>query len=274
MLETITIFGKEIGMYGIMAVLGLAVVSFAAYRLINRRVSFYSEDMALLMLFAVLGLFFGAHIMCGITHTADIIKLFSLIGRIPFMEFMAVLFGQYLGGMVFYGGLIGCIIVLLIYTRKKERILRDTIFDTFAVVIPLFHAFGRIGCFLAGCCYGVPSHFGFIVENNVGNPDINGVRRLPVQLIESFCCLLIFIFLLTLYRRRKMEGKLIFVYLLVYPAARFILEFFRGDAVRGFIFGLSTSQFLSLIFIVTASVLLVWKRHKTDKEMEVSDGIH
>lgn len=267
MFETITIFGKEIGMYALMALLGLLVAGFAAYRLINRRITFFPEDYILLMLFVCIGLFIGAHIMCGITHTSDIIRLFSLIGKIPFADFMVVLFGQYLGGMVFYGGLIGCLIVLLIYVRKKDQIFRETVFDAFAVSIPLFHVFGRIGCFLAGCCYGVPSHFGFITNSNVGNPDINGVRRLPVQLIESFCCLLIFLVLIYLFRKEKLKGRLILVYLLIYPVTRFVLEFWRGDAIRGFIFGISTSQFISLILIIVSlSVLFIkWNRNRQEE---------
>ena len=78
--------------------------------------------------------------------------------------------------------------------------------------------------------------------------------RLPVQLFESALNLLIFLFILYLFKKSIMTDKLIFVYMLVYPVVRFTLEFFRGDEIRGFLFGLSTSQWISILLFVTAII--------------------
>ena len=108
------------------------------------------------------------------------------------------------------------------------------------------HGFARIGCFLAGCCYGVECEFGFTAHGNDLVPAVNDVSRFPVQLLESLGCFLIFFLILYLYRKGKLTGRLLFVYLGVYAVLRFCDEFLRGDAIRGFIFGLSTSQFISI----------------------------
>ena len=136
------------------------------------------------------------------------------------------------------------------------------------MLTPLFHIFGRIGCFLAGCCYGIESDFGFTVHNNHLNPSINDVNRLPVPLIEAACNLLIFLFILYLFKKDKMRDKLIYVYMIIYPVVRFTLEFFRGDEYRGFLFGLSTSQWISIILFVFAIVMLIIKRNKPERSKE------
>ena len=129
----------------------------------------------------------------------------------------------------------------------------------YAVLVPLFHAFGRVGCFLGGCCYGIESEFGFTTHTNTNIPSINGVNRFPVQLLESGCNLIIFFILLTLFRKRIMEKRLIWIYLLIYPVVRFCDEFLRGDVYRGFLLGLSTSQWVSIILFGVAVVVLVRK---------------
>ena len=94
----------------------------------------------------------------------------------------------------------------------------------------------------------------FTVHGNTINPELNDVNRLPIQLIEAGLNLLIFLLIFYLFKKSKMTDKLIFVYMLVYPVVRFTLEFFRGDAIRGFLFGLSTSQWISILLFVTAII--------------------
>ena len=87
------------------------------------------------------------------------------------------------GGSVFYGGLLGGILAGAVYLRRKGRPL-DLWASLTAPAIPLFHVFGRVGCFLGGCCYGLPSAWGFVYRYSPV-AEANGVSRFPVQLVEA-----------------------------------------------------------------------------------------
>ena len=157
--------------------------------------------------------------------------------------------GIFIGAHIVYG------ITHLDLIIKAFQNIGELWFDKFRDVI--IYAIGGMvfyGGFLGGCCYGIESPFGFTVHGNTINPDINDVNRLPVQLFESALNLLIFLFILYLFKKSIMTDKLIFVYMLVYPVVRFTLEFFRGDEIRGFLFGLSTSQWISILLFVTAII--------------------
>ena len=246
-------FGKNIGTYGLCAVLGLVCCGWVAC-LLAKRLAVGYEDVILIMVVVGVSLVMGGHFLYGITNAKILFELFAKASFLTIGQFVACL-GLCFGGMVFYGGFLGACIGLLIYTRFSKSVERRIAFDLFAVCIPLFHMFGRIGCFLSGCCYGTESKFGFVIHGNTLVPEVNDVRRLPVPLIEGACNLVIFLVLLRLFHKGKEKGKMIFYYMLMYPAVRFVLEFFRGDAIRGFLFGLSTSQWISIGLLAVA----VWK---------------
>lgn len=266
MFQSITVFGKEFGTYGIMAVIGIAACLLVGYFLIKRcHVDMF--DFVLIMVAVFAGMAVGASLVYGISNIKVLIFAFSHldeIGTAGLWDFLVYSFG----GMVFYGGYIGGAIALLIYTRasREMRPKRDGLLDIYAVLVPLFHGFGRIGCFLGGCCYGVESDFGFTVHNNTLNPSINDVNRLPIQLIESACNFILFGVLLYLFIKHIMEKRLIYLYMLTYPVIRFVTEFFRGDTYRGFFFGLSTSQWISIFLILFSLVMLPRKNRQLKVE--------
>ncbi len=247
------VLGRRVGSYSICAIIGLLLCGVLACHLAKRFQVAY-EDVILLMVVIGVSLLIGGHILFGITNTNKLIALFQNASSYSFKQFVTYL-GMCFGGMVYYGGFLGACVGLLVYTKYSKQVERKIAFDLYAVCIPLFHVFGRIGCFLSGCCYGMESSFGFVVHGNDLIPEINDVRRLPVPLIEATCNLVIFFILLRLFLKGKESGKVIFYYMLIYPVVRFILEFFRGDAVRGFLFGLSTSQWISIGLFAVA----IWK---------------
>ena len=247
------VLGRQIGSYSICALVGLLLCGVVACKLAVRFKVAY-EDVILLMVVIGVSLLIGGHVLFGITNTNKLIALFQNASSYNFKQILTYL-GMCFGGMVYYGGFLGGCVGLLIYTKYNRIVERKIAFDLFAVCVPLFHVFGRIGCFLSGCCYGMESSFGFVVHGNTLIPEINDVRRLPVPLIEAVCNLVIFFILLRLFKKGKENGKMIFYYMLIYPVVRFVLEFFRGDAIRGFLFGLSTSQWISIGLFVVA----VWK---------------
>ena len=255
MFPTIDIFGHTIGTYTICAAIGILLCAVVGYLLIRKKDGVCIDDLIVTAVFIVVGMVLGGHVIFAITNTAKIIALFQNMGKYSFIDFVQILFGSYLGGMVFYGGVLGGLLALHLVCKHSQFGHPDVMYDMYAVCIPLFHVFGRIGCFLGGCCYGVECKLGFTVHGNTLNPGINDVNRFPVQLVEAACNLIIFIVLLTLHRKKKFEHRLLVVYFFIYPIVRFILEFFRGDEIRGFLFGLSTSQIISIILLISALVI-------------------
>jgi phosphatidylglycerol:prolipoprotein diacylglycerol transferase len=135
----------------------------------------------------------------------------------------------------------------------------------FAPGIALGHVIGRFGCLFAGCCFGRPTTVPWAITfhnefaaRNVGTT--LDVPLHPTQLYEAAAELLILGFLLMFERKgRPYPGRTFWAYMLLYAVSRFIIEFYRGDP-RGEMFGVSTSQFISLILAPLSIVMLFWLR--------------
>jgi len=178
-------------------------------------------------------------------------------------------------GGVFYGGLLFALVTSVILMRIYRLPWRKTA-DAFAPGIAVGHAIGRLGCFSAGCCWGKPTDSWIGVRFTQKANELTGVpidsALVPTQLIEAVVNLLIFVFLLWLTKRRRFEGQVIFAYLMIYSVARFIIEFWRADP-RGELFGLSTSQLVSVVMFPLALLLTIyyWRRNKnSSQKSEVS----
>ncbi|MBD5156630.1 MAG: prolipoprotein diacylglyceryl transferase [Butyrivibrio sp.] len=273
MFPTFEFMGKTIGVYGLCSIAGLVVAGTVMYNLVKKK-GIYAQDITLLAVAVAVGMFVGGHIVYGITHIPEIIDLFKNMPRYTAREFWRALGGCF-GGMVFYGGLIGSFICIAVFKKFQiaANLQKTNIMDAYSVVVPLFHVFGRIGCFLGGCCYGIESSFGFIVTGNQLSPGVNDVRRFPVQLVEAGCNLIIFLVLLVLYKKGRAKDKLIYIYLLIYPAVRFGLEFLRGDEIRGFLFGLSTSQWISIGLFAFSVISLVIKSRQGQKSADGAEDM-
>src|SRR5262245_45716372 len=169
-------------------------------------------------------------------------------------------------GGVFYGGLLAALgVAILLVKRYQLRIW--TTADLFAPGIALGHVVGRLGCLMAGCCYGTPTSMPWAITftnplaaSNVGTP--LGIPLHPTQLYDAGAELLILGVLLATERRGKpFEGRTFWLYMLLYGISRFIVEFYRGDD-RGVIMGVSTSQFVSLLVVPLAIVMLLRLRRR------------
>jgi phosphatidylglycerol---prolipoprotein diacylglyceryl transferase len=164
-------------------------------------------------------------------------------------------------GGVFYGGLIAAVGVALWYLRRHKMPMW-TVTDVFAPGIALGHVIGRLGCLFAGCCFGRPTDVPWAItftnqyaQQNVGTP--LGRPLHPTQLYEAGAELLILgILLITERKGRPFPGRTFWSYLLFYGISRFIIEFYRGD-IRGTVGDFSTSQFVSLIIVPLAIIMLV-----------------
>jgi len=207
------------------------------------------------------GIFAGIGGILG-AKTLSILTSLNLIVsyKIPFVDIIR-------NGFVFYGGLIGGAAGIFIYAKSyKLSVVRY--FDLFAPGVPLGHAFGRIGCLMSGCCYGVPVSGGFsVVYISAADPATPlKTPLLPVQLIEACLLLIIYAAAELVFYKSKRFGIASVVYLSAYSAARFALEFLRADAERGMLFGLSTSQYISLlIFVVCVAAVIYGLKKENDK---------
>ena len=168
-------------------------------------------------------------------------------------------------GMVFYGGLLGGILGIFIISRKRKRNFFEFT-DLFAPCFCVAHAFGRIGCLLVGCCYGVATgettQFGLCTYNGAcAVKYADGTMRLPVPLMEAIFLLLLCGVLVLIYRREKRLGRSTGWYLVLYAIWRFVIEMFRGDIKeRGGFGGLFTSQWISIVILLAGVLVLLLVR--------------
>ena len=165
-------------------------------------------------------------------------------------------------GGVFYGGLIGAFPVAWWYARKHALPPWRTA-DVLAPAVAIGQAIGRLGCFAAGCCYGRPAEVPWAVtfrdsyaSRTVGTPLDTPLH--PTEIYEAIACLAIFFLLAQVARRKRFDGQVTLAYVLLYGIARFVIEFYRGDAVRGSVFGgwLSTSQFIAILMAIAVALAL------------------
>jgi phosphatidylglycerol:prolipoprotein diacylglycerol transferase len=155
-------------------------------------------------------------------------------------------------GFVFYGSLLTTIPLMLWYFRMI-KVPALGMLDIMAIVTTIVHGCGRIGCFMAGCCYGLPtdSFLGVIFSDPYCQAEPLNIPLHPTQLYEATFIFLLLIFLVVLKRRKSFNGQLFLIYLITYAIGRGIIEFYRGDLERGFLFNgfISNSQLISLCVI-------------------------
>ncbi len=253
MLPYVEIFGVSLPMYGIISIIGVFASGLVALGICKKR-KVDKYDFIFTALVAGFGLLVGAHLLYAITRAEDIITIFGDYSYYrDIWDFLGNLW-SIVSGMVFYGGLYGGLLAGFLFAKSRRYPLAD-MSDLFAVAIPLFHAFGRVGCFFAGCCYGMKWEHG-IAGRVLTQGMRESAKRLPVQLVEAMCLVVIFFVMLWLCSKNRLKGRLIFVYLIIYAVVRFTLEFFRGDEIRGRLWIFSTSQWISLTTLVWVGLYL------------------
>ncbi len=247
----VRVFGeKYISVYGLLGIIGFLFGGL--YLLIickKKHIPF--EDVLYVYIWSGIFCVIGAKLLYIVLDIGNIFNAFAMGGEYLKNYISSVLSG----GLVFYGGLIGgfCGAILGVkFFKYDARKMMSILIPT----VPLIHGFGRIGCNMVGCCYGVRinNHFGKMYTNSLYAP--NNVYLFPVQLIESICNFLIFAVLayiiFTTSEEKVKNSKAVEIYLILYSTIRFILEFFRGDELRGRFLVFSTSQWISIILFIIA----------------------
>lgn len=167
-------------------------------------------------------------------------------------------------GFVVYGGIITGVLTGYIYTRIKKLSFAQY-FDLVMPEIAIAQGFGRIGCFLAGCCYGAETDLFCGVIFPEGSLAPSGVKLLPTQLFMSAGDFLIALALILFARKNKVDGNVGAGYLILYGVGRFLIEFLRND-VRGSVGALSTSQFISIFIVAIGVGVFVWNTMRARKK--------
>lgn len=237
----------KVYMYGLMIAIGIL----AAYWHAEKKVKALGKDPKRLewLVFSILaGGFAGAKILYWITRLPDIPSDPSILTNLG-------------DGWVVYGGIIGGLIAGWFYCRQHVM----NFWEWFDLIIPdvaLAQGFGRIGCFFAGCCYGIetPSHIGLVFPEGSLAPA--GVPLFPSQLVMSAFDFALFFFLEWFSKKKKFNGEVGAVYLIAYSFGRFAIEFFRGDMVRGVVNGLSTSQYIAIVTGLAGILFIILGRKK------------
>lgn len=261
MLPVVQVLGRDIAMYGVFSVIGIFLGIYVA----NLRRELYGIekiDVLFGACYAGIGLFIGAKLLYIITILPIIINSIDRLIKEP-----NLIISIFTGGLVFYGGLIGAFIGFYLYCKKYKISLINMI-ELYVPSIPLIHGFGRIGCFFAGCCYGIEYNgiLHVIFHKSVVAP--NETPLFPVQLVESLINFIVFFILVIYAKKPRRTGIVLGSYLMYYGIIRFILEFLRGDIERGVVLGVSTSQWISLL-ILPMAFYLICKGNKLKLHKEI-----
>lgn len=243
--------------YGLWLAVGMVTALFAASRLAVRD-GLPKERIYDLGLWTLIGGLLGSKLLMFFVD--DNVQIFSL-------DFLR-------SGGVYYGGLIGGFLAVAVLIRWYKLPFWK-VADAFAPAVALGQAFGRQGCFAAGCCWGKPTdwwwgvHFTEKGNEYTGVPIAENVHLHPTQLIESFTMLAVFGLLVWLHRNKKFDGQVLIAYGIIYAIFRFLIEFIRDDP-RGDLMGLtsatglSTSQLVSLLVAGASIIFMIMRLRSTN----------
>lgn len=251
MYPEINIFGITIPSYGLMISIGVVMMVLVMFYYF-KKINLDDKSIDRLIIATAIGGFFmylSAMFFDALWHNLD---TWHKTGKFVWEWW----------GITFSGGLVGGVIAYFIaywFFFKKERYNIIYYFNFIITGVVIAHAFGRIGCFLAGCCYGKETTSWLGIDYPVQDI-INGVYKdvahvYPTQLFEAGFLFILFFVLFFVIKKHQLR-----YYLLSYGTFRFILEFFRGDSRGNTIFGfLSPSQFLSIIMIIIGVLLIFFE---------------
>lgn len=234
-------------MYGLMILVGI-ICCFVVLHLFSKRMGVNKQAVSFYEILALLS------IVVGFLSAALFQGVYNVIDGRDFFD----------GGITFLGGLIGgaatFILISLYGSNKTIKAELPKILLIAPMCISIAHAFGRVGCYFAGCCYGLPSEKYGVVFTAHAEP----ISVLPTNMYEAIFLFILFGALLTLTLLKKENFNMI-VYLISYGIFRFVLEFFRADERGQLLFFITPSQTWSLLMVVLGVALIVYPYIKARK---------
>lgn len=241
--------------YGLMIAIGVI----CAFYISDKRAAKFGLDSDVVFRLGMMALIsgmLGAKLLYILINIRSILQMGSLLTAIR-------------EGFVVYGGIIAGVVCCYIYCKVKKYSLAEY-FDLIIPTIALAQGFGRIGCLLAGCCYGkeTDSIIGITFHNSPYAP--NNVKLMPTQIMSSigdFLNFAILIIISNACKKYNKKGLITAIYLILYSIGRYIIELFRGDIERGSVGVFSTSQFISVFILIIGVALLIYalKQNKANQ---------
>jgi phosphatidylglycerol:prolipoprotein diacylglycerol transferase len=240
--------------YGLFVALGFTVGLLVMIR-IGRTQGFSSQQIMdvgfIIIVWAVIGsrlTYVLINFSYYITHPIDIFKIWQ-------------------GGLVFSGGLIAVVLGMSWYIRRHHLSFWK-IGDLCGPAVAIGASVGRIGCFMAGCCYGRPTDlkWGIVFTHPQSLAPLN-ISLHPTQIYHSLTNLIIFVVLMVLHTRKKYDGQVFLWFLILHSVARLFIERFRGDN-RGMIPGtdMSATQLVTILILIGSVVMLYILKSRKEKE--------
>jgi len=227
----IHIFGKPIYWYGVMTALGFLAAVFQ-WSWLGKKQGYPSGLASEIGIWIMVSGILGARLAYVIANGSEYIEDPLQIVRID------------QGGLIYYGGFIGAFLGIVCLARRKNEPLWR--FGDFVITaVPLGHAIGRVGCFLNGCCYGKECDLPWAVGNNH-----------PTPIYETIFNLVLYFFLVWYHGKKKRDGTVVAMYLIVYPIGRFFFEMTRGDERMKWM-GLTVAQEISIFLLLFGCLLWV-----------------
>ncbi len=246
----LNILGRQIPTYGLLICLGGLLANLIALFVAKKKQQDVN-DLIVLEAYAILGGYLGAKVLYVIVSYKEINW-----HRIMDVRYLSQIMR---GGFVFYGGvLLGVAFVIL--GGKLHKIDCRTYMKNFIFLVPFVHAFGRIGCYMSGCCYGIPYDKwpNVIFPENSFAP--SGVKLFPVQIVEAGFLFVIFL-VLGYWRFVRKSEYVVELYFILYGILRFLLEYCRADEARGTYLFFSTSQWISIVMVIAAVIVVRKRKH-------------
>lgn len=244
----------NINSWGLMLAIAVIIAIFGVGRLFQREG--YDQDIVLdMVLIMVVAGLIGSRLAYVLIYQWE-----------EFLQNPALLFALQDGGisgLVWYGALILGFLSFIIYIRWK-RLDGWKLVDMFVPYVALGYALVRIGCFLAGCCYGEATSCGL----GVVFPNVDSLPRHPTQLYSSLLNFILFAFLLWYFPRRKFAGEVLALYIGGYAIYRFIIEFLRESVIFYGVFTLG--QVFSALLLISAVVLYWWRSQSASGDLNKS----
>ncbi len=236
--------------YGVMIAVGILAASWLATKLCKEYKLDYENIDSFIIFVIVIGYAFSKLTYCLTVFDQFLSDPLSVLGS---------------GGWVVYGGILGGLLAALIWCKWKKWKFMDY-FQVLMPCVSLAQGFGRIGCFFAGCCGGAVTDAWYGIQFPATSLAWNTTQKIiPTQLLSSVGDFLIFAFLMYNLKKGKHPEDTGAWYLILYSVGRFLIEFLRGDLIRGGIGPFSTSQFISL-FVVVLGAYMIWNRQRKEEK--------
>lgn len=202
----------------------------------SKNLGFKKEEKIGLLAYVVLGSIFGGKYFSFFTDYKKYNGIFN---------FLKV-------GLSSYGAVLGILLILFIFSKQFKKNFKELVYIHLPA-IPLMYGIGKIGCFLAGCCYGIEYSGIFSVTYNYSYSAPHGIKVFPIQLVETIVYIIIFIYIYNKVKEKKVNNKIIGETLIICGIPKFLLEYLRMSHVGKII---TVNQIVSILFIILGMFLV------------------